>query len=408
MKRILLLVPSYSYRTGAFIEAARDLGVILTVGTDYRPVLSAEAESTVQIGLASVEEDLAVIRARAASQPFDGVIGTDDATVLLAAHVGTALGLPQNLPAAVEIATNKLLMRRALRDKQLPTPQFRYLNAAADLEAVAAQIEYPCVLKPLSLAGSRGVIRVDSPRQLVRAGERIRALLATIDGLDDDGLLAEGYIPGAELALEGVLKEGRLHPLALFDKPIPLTGPYFEETIYVTPSRFPIEIQQKVINAVQAAVMAIGLTDGAVHAEVRVNEGGVWVLEVAPRSIGGLCAGSLDLGGQALESILMASALGEDVCPSAQKGASGVMMMPISDPGELRSVCGVAAAQKVPGIVDVIVTIAPGEHVVPLPEGGRYLGFIFAKAPTPTAVQDALIGAFALLDISIVRYAREL
>jgi biotin carboxylase len=408
VKRILLLVPSYSYRTGAFIEAARDLGVILTVGTDYRPVLSAEAESTVQIGLASVEEDLAVIRARAASQPFDGVIGTDDATVLLAAHVGTALGLPQNLPAAVEIATNKLLMRRALRDKQLPTPQFRYLNAAADLEAVAAQIEYPCVLKPLSLAGSRGVIRVDSPRQLVRAGERIRALLATIDGLDDDGLLAEGYIPGAELALEGVLKEGRLHPLALFDKPIPLTGPYFEETIYVTPSRFPIEIQQKVINAVQAAVMAIGLTDGAVHAEVRVNEGGVWVLEVAPRSIGGLCAGSLDLGGQALESILMASALGEDVCPSAQKGASGVMMMPISDPGELRSVCGVAAAQKVPGIVDVIVTIAPGEHVVPLPEGGRYLGFIFAKAPTPTAVQDALIGAFALLDISIVRYAREL
>src|ERR1700761_8747986 len=150
----------------------------------------------------------------------------------------------------------------------------------------------------MSLSASQGVVRANSRDEFVAAAERIRRLLGSPEILARkeaglDRLIVEGFLPGKEVAVEGLLTDGELRVLAIFDKPDPLDGPYFEETIYVAPSRLSDVVQNEIERSARDAVRAIGLTQGPVHAEFRVNEDGVWPLEVAPRPIGGLCARAL-------------------------------------------------------------------------------------------------------------------
>ncbi len=409
MPRLLLLMSTRTYRARAFMRAAHRLGAEVVVGSERRNALAkARPGTTLLVDLRHPERAVEQIVAAGRERSFDAIVGVDDDATLVAAMGAAALGIPHNDVAAVRATRNKYLMRRLLADAEAPSPWFELLPLDGDLAAAARRLSYPCVVKPVSLSASRGVIRADDPAGLLAAVERIRAILADPEVAADGGedarvVLVEGFIPGVEVAVEGMLLDGRLKVLALFDKPDPLDGPYFEETIYVTPSRMTAEDQRRVAEAAGHAAAALGLREGPVHAELRVNDQGAWIVEIAARSIGGLCSDVLEFGGGlSLEELILMHAVGADVSAfERERQPSGVMMLPIPRAGILEAVHGVEEARAVPGIAGVTISIPIGDRVVPLPEGNRYLGFIFARAETPEAVEAALREAHRRMDFEI-------
>jgi biotin carboxylase len=350
------------------------------------------------------------IAALARERPIAGVVPADDGTAVIAALAQERLGLPANPPDAARRAGDKRRQRAALAAAGVPVPRFEVHRVSDGPARAAAAAPYPCVLKPVGLSASRGVIRADDPAAFAAAFRRIEKLLrrarAERRPQDDgarDALLVESFVPGAEVALEGLLRGGELEVLALFDKPDPLDGPFFEETLYVTPSRHPAALAAAVVATTARAAAALGLREGPVHAELRLAPSGPVVLEVAARSIGGLCSRTLRFGaGITLEEVLVAHAVGLPLASLRRDArAAGVMMLPIPRAGILRGVSGVEAARAVPSVEDVVITIPAGREVEPLPEGDAYLGFAFARAATPEEVEAALRAAHARLAFDI-------
>ena len=408
MERLLLLIPTTSYRVSDFLAAADRLGVDVVVGSNQRSVLEEFADGgTVTLDLADPAKGTAEIVAYARERPLAAIIGVDDETTVLAATASAALDLPHNAPESVAAARNKFRFRTALANAGPRSPAFRLLSVDDDARRAAREQSFPCVLKPLSLAASRGVIRADDAAGFVAAFGRIGAFLRSPDvaGLGDaaEAILVEDYIPGVEVALEALLVGGRLNVLALFDKPDPLEGPFFEETIYVTPSRLAAATQESIVAETTRAVAALGLHDGPVHAELRVNDRGPWVIELAARSIGGLCSRVLRFGaGVRLEELILRHALGLPIeSLEREQRPAGVMMIPTPKAGILRAVHGLDEARGVAGIDEVTISIAIGREAIPPPEGYRYLGFLFARADTPEAAEAALREAHACLDFDI-------
>ena len=394
MPRILILSTTTGYQLRSFGEAAVRLGIDLIFATDRCHLIDDPwRDAAVPVRFHDEDGSLREIAAAARSAPLDGLIAVGDRPVVLAARVAEMLGLRGNPPDAAAASANKLAARRCFAAAGLAVPWFRTMTDGS----VPSGIRYPCVVKPLGLSGSRGVIRADTPEQLTAAVTRVRALLARKDvralrtGLDDE-ILVEGFVAGREYAIEGVLSEGRLHVFTIFDKPDPLDGPFFEETIYLTPSALPDHTRQEVVATVGRAATALGLRDGPIHAECRVGAGGVVVLEIAARPIGGLCSKVLRFEhGEPLEEILLRHALGEDVSGARLEAcASGVMMIPIPRQGRLKRVEGEAEARQVGGIEDVRITARPHQLLEPLPEAASYLGFIFARGESMRAVDHAL------------------
>jgi biotin carboxylase len=406
--RLLLLLPTRTYRTEDFIDAARTLGVDLVCASEKPSTLEDLAPDNL-LTLDFADPIAAAARAAewSAERPLAAVVGVDDVTAPVAAAIAERLHLRASAPAAVDATRDKYQMRQCLAAAGVPVPRFRRIALDEQPLRASRGVEYPCVLKPLALSASRGVIRASNADQFIAAFERIRALLqrddVSVSGDAARYLLAEQYVPGLEVALEGLLTAGELHTLALFDKPDPLEGPFFEETIYVTPSRLPPIVQDRLRGATVAACAALGLTEGPVHAELRLNDDGPWVLEVAARSIGGLCSRTLRFGtGMTLEEIILRHALGWPIASlERERRAAGVMMIPIPRAGRLDAVRGVDDARAVPGVEDVVVSAHTGQTLVPLPEGWQYLGFIFARADSPADVEDALRIAHARLSFEI-------
>jgi biotin carboxylase len=404
--RLLLLVPSATYRARDFLDAARALGVDVVIGTEQAHALQEVMGSrTLEVPLDDPAEAARVIVAHDAVVPLDAVIAVDDMGTLVAAQASALLGLRHNPPDAVAAARDKLAMRTRLAAFEVPQPAFAALAAGAgpeEVAAVARAVGLPSVIKPTTLSGSQGVLRADTPEEAVAVAARVRAI-ATDAGVDPGApLLVERFAPGPEVAVEGLIVSGELRTLAVFDKPDPLDGPAFEETIYVTPSRLSPNDLGAVLAATAAATAALGLVDGPVHAEVRVHDGRATVIEVAARTIGGLCSRALSFStGRSLEELVIAHALGLPLGATGALGASGVLMVPIPRAGTLVGVDGQAEARQVPGVIDVQITIAPGRAVAPVPEGNRYLGFVFARDSTPSRVEKALRRAWDCLDVRV-------
>jgi biotin carboxylase len=398
MHRVLLLMTTTTYRASAFLEAARCLDVPVVVGSERPQALSVtNPGGHLTLDFSAPEEAARTVVAFARDYPISAVVAADDDGVILAAMASAALGLPHNPVEAVAAARNKYRMRQVLAEADIPCPRFERFSIHHDPADVARRVSYPCVVKPLALSASRGVIRADDAAQFVAAFDRLVAILhrpevATLAGRSAQEILVESFIPGVEVALEGLLTHGKLKVLALFDKPDPLDGPFFEETIYVTPSRFPRAVQEAITARTANVATALGLWQGPVHAELRVNDRGTWMLEIAPRSIGGLCSRTLRFdSGMSLEELILRHALGLDVeVIEREQRAAGVMMIPIPQAGTLRQVLGQEEAKRVPGVEDLRLTIPIGQEVVPVPEGSKYLGFIFARGETPEAVEVAL------------------
>jgi len=417
MPRLLLFATTTGYQTRAFGEAAERLGVHLVFATDRCDMLDDPwQDEAIPIRFHDEARSVAAVLESVRARPVAGVLVVGDRPTVIAARVTEALGFPGHPPGSAAIARNKLLTRERLRDSGLLVPWFVAASAEADPTVLAASAMFPCVVKPLALSGSRGVIRADDPSTFLTAFGRLRAVLRAPDVRAErndahDTVLIEGFIEGPEFALEGLLHHGALHVLALFDKPDPLDGPYFEETIYRTPSAAPGLVQRAIVDEVGRAAAALGLRHGPIHAECRVNDRGVFVLEVAARPIGGLCARALrfehgvasrEVDSRSLEELLMRHALGE--APdgwSRESTASGVMMIPIPRRGIFRRVTGIDEARRVEGVEDVRITAKPDQLLVPLPEGASYLGFIFARGARGADVEDALRASHRLLHFTI-------
>ncbi|MDP6581234.1 MAG: ATP-grasp domain-containing protein [Vicinamibacterales bacterium] len=413
MRRVLLIASKTGYQTRAFGEAAERAGVELVFATDRCKQLDNPwRDGAIPVRFHDEAAFLEAIGAVARQRPFDGVLGVGDRPALFAALAADALGLRGHPPPAARLSGNKLETRRCLASAGLPCPVFHDVALDGAVDAAIGGIDFPCVVKPLVLSGSRGVIRADDPDTLRAAVERVRRLLTRGDlrarrDSADTRVVVETFIPGREYAVEGLVEDGVFRVLALFDKPDPLDGPFFEETIYVTPSAEPDVTRRRIEQGVGDAVRALGLRQGPVHAECRVNDKGVFVLEVAPRPIGGLCARALRFAGPhgsvlSLEELLLRHALGESANDYRREtAASAVMMIPIPRAGTYRRTDGVAEAGAVPGIVNVVMTAKRDQRMEPPPEGASYLGFIFARANDPGAAVEAVRQAHAQLGIVI-------
>lgn len=406
MPRVLLVVPSATYRAPDFLEAADHLGVEVVIASDAGQALATTMPNPpLQVDLTDPEHAGDEIVAHRNAVDFDAVVGVDDQSAAAANHAAATLGFPHNPADAVRPTRDKLLLREVLTAAGLTQPRFMHLGEAGDAAAVASEVGYPCVIKPTGLAASRGVIRVDDDTAARAAHDRIRAILGCA-GLDASApLVVEAFVPGPEVAVEAIVRSGTVDVLAVFDKPDPLDGPYFEETIYTTPSRHPRPTVRAATEAVAAAAGALGLREGPVHAELRLADNGPVVLEVAARTIGGLCGRVLRFGaGISLEEVVIRHALGRDATagPTRREARpAGVMMLPIPARGRLVRVDGLDEAASVPGIKGIEITVAPGRIIEPLPEGDRYLGFAFASASTPDEVERALRRAHARLIVIV-------
>jgi len=413
-KRLLLFTAKLGYQTRSFEDAARKLSVQLVYVTDRCHQLEDPwGDQAIAVHFETPEAAAYTVMEAIRGQDVGGILALGDRPAAAAAYAARGLGVRYNHPAAVEACRSKLRMKEVFRDAGLSVPWFRNLPIDPAPEPVLLGISYPCVLKPLSLSASQGVMRANNREEFLAAAARVRLLLKSPEILATrepnlDQMLVEGYIPGREVAIEGLLTDGALSVLAIFDKPDPLEGPYFEERIYVTPSRLPDSVQRAVEKCARDAVRVLGLSHGPIHAEFRINEDGVWPLEIAPRPIGGLCARALrfclDSASEpiGLEELLVRHALELPGCDCQREGmASGVMMLPVPKSGILEGVAGEEAARSIPGITELSITARQRDAIAAWPEGSSYLGFLFARGSTSAEVEQALREAHEKLSFTI-------
>jgi len=412
MKSVLLLATTTGYQTRMFADAASRLGIELLYATDRCDHLENPwRDNAIAVRFHEEWRSVDSILKAVDKNPPQAVIAVGDRPTVMAAYLTRLLGLPGHPPEAATAARDKRLTREKLKAAGLPTPSYITVPMLIDPSALLDRLELPVVVKPTVLSASRGVIRADDPLSFVTAFDRVRRLLQSPEVRDlrdseADVIQIEEYIPGREYAVEGVIEHGRLRTLAIFDKPDPLEGPFFEETIYLTPSRATATTLRQLENAVADAASALGLHHGPIHAECRVNQRGVYVLEVAARPIGGLCARALRFEREGLsigfEEFLLRQALGESMAAwQRESQASAVMMIPIPRSGVYRRVEGVEFASAVDGIDDVTITAKADQQLLALPEGASYLGFIFARAASADAAERAVRDAHARLRFTI-------
>jgi len=392
VRRLLLVTPKNSYRTAAYLRAAARLNLLPLVVSDAEPGALSAGAAGVRVSLRDEAADLALLVRSSLLDGVHGVVGAEERALPLAAAAAKYCGLPHNSVDAVRVSRDKYRARLRHRRAGLNTPDFALARPrdAGAVEAMRKQVGFPCVVKPLALSASQGVIRSDDAGALARNLRRVRRILRD-QGFAGEELLVEKFIPGTEVAVEAVLHRGELIGVAIFDKPDEMDGPFFEESCYTTPSRLPQSVQREVYRVVGQTCRAQGLFHGPVHVECRINDDGVWPLEAAARTIGGECARLFTLaGGEDLESMVLRNALGEPPAPLPVAGGAGVLMLPAPGPGTLRRVGGLSAARAVPGVVEIKINVREGQVLRPWPEGAVYPGFVFAAADSPAAAEAAL------------------
>jgi len=408
---LLLIAPHGSYRTMRYLQAAARLDLNVVIVSEGKYSIVSEYAQGVHVQFSRPEEALAIILKETVSNNITVVIGTDDSVIELAAKVAQHLDLAHNDVNAARLARRKDLARDVLKQNNVPIPEYRLfklddlLDVSSEKESDVSQKEFPLVIKPLSLSASRGVIRVNNQKELLSAAQRVKKLLdrqTDLEAFEIERVLLEEYIHGEEIAVEGVVENGKFKLLTIFDKPDPLHGPYFEETYYITPTRLDSVMVDEVSKIVQSACEVYGINTGPVHAECRIRESQVYLIEMAARTIGGLCSDILEYGlGCTLEEIVLKQAIGTATEATFSETAAGVLMIPVTQQGILRRIEGLLEASKVEFIEDINIQLRDGYELVPLPEGNSYLGFVFAKAPSFEQVEHALRTAYACLNIVV-------
>ena len=410
---LVLIAPHGSYRTMRYLQAAEKLNLAVMIISEGEHSIVSEYAQGVHVQFHQPEHALESILSEInkANTQVVSVIGTDDSVIEIAANVAKELGLSYNNVNSAQLARRKDLARKALKENKTPIPYFKLFEIDKTLEQILSNTlqddfnHFPVVIKPLALSASRGVIRVNNINELEKGLKQVKTILEKHTDLDDyeqQWVLLEEYIHGEEIAVEGIVENGQFKLLTIFDKPDPLYGPYFEETYYITPSRLSSELSQQVVDVVQSACEAYGIQTGPVHAECRLRDSKAYLIEMAARTIGGLCSDILEYGlGCSLEEVVLRQSIGQAVDSSFSETSAGVLMIPVPSKGILKRVEGLLEAGKVEYIEDINIQLRDGYELIPLPEGNSYLGFVFAKAPSFELVEKALRQAYACLNVVV-------
>tara|TARA_R110002074_G_scaffold81724_1_gene182986 strand:+ start:38497 stop:39735 length:1239 start_codon:yes stop_codon:yes gene_type:complete len=403
VRSVLLIAPHNSYRIHAYIEAAQRLDIALVIASQSEFSLVSAVANGIQIDFSDMALSLQRIVTAHQEHQFSAVIASDDGSVALVALVGKTLGLSANAEDSAELTRRKDLARLRLKQHGQSIPGFRVINTSLPLLDQLSQLDYPVVVKPVSMSGSKGVIKANNEQECIAAVERIKPLLSQLANEEErTTILIEEFLDGPEVAYEGLLHKGRLRQLTIFDKPEPMNGPFFEESYYISPSRHSVSWQKIIHQRVSEACVAYGLTEGPIHAELRLIDKDAYIIEIAARTIGGDCADMLKFGlNIGLEELVLLQAMGKPIDIPEMKNSVGVLMIPIPEQGILRRVEGIEKAKKINGITNIGISVREGYELLPLPEGSSYLGFIFAKAPTQHLVESALRAAQACLNVVI-------
>ena len=399
MPRVVVVLPTTTYRAEDFFDAASSLGIDLIVASDENPVIDM-GDRCIVIDCENPAEAAAAVESLGEATPLDGIVAADDAGVMVAAIAGTRLGLRANPPEAAMATRDKSMMRRLLSQAEVPQPLFAAVSEDADAHKAAETVGYPLVAKPLNRSASQGVLRIDHPDDLASGLQQVRASI----GEPRATLLVEEYMPGHEIAVEGLLDCGALNVLAIFDKPDTKPGPTFPETIFVTPSQMSDTDQTEAVRVSEMACRALGLTSGPVHIELKVNDRKTRIIELAARSIGGLCSRSLNFGlaGTSLESLILRNAVGMDKPElRRERSSGGVLMLPIPKGGRFKGVQGESEARVIPGVTGMDITVPVGARIAALPAGDRYVGFVYARGETAAQVETSLRTAQETLRVQV-------
>jgi biotin carboxylase len=398
MPRAVVILPSTTYRADDFVKAAEALGIDLVVVSEQPPPFDM-GDRYVRVDCSDPHAAAELVAALGDEVALDGVVAADDGGVLIAAIVGSKLGLHANHPDAAAATRDKEVQRRRFETAEVPQPRFAVVTPGTSGVEGAVAVGFPLVVKPTTRSASQGVVRATDVDELRHRIHQVRDIVG-----EGETLLLEEFMEGAEVAVEGLMVGGELTVLTIFDKPDTSDGPTFAETILVTPSRHSDEDQTEMTRVAAAAVRALGITHGPVHVELKVDNGSVGVIEVAARSIGGLCSRSLNFGlmGTTLESLILRNAIGLDKPELRRESlASGVLMIPVPRSGILGAISGVETAREIPGVTGIDLMVQPGSIVLAPPEGDRYLGFVFARGETPEAVESALRTAMSTITVEV-------
>lgn len=382
------MAPAGSYRVREFLLAAEALGCDVVVASDAP---SAIPGSVLAVRFGDPESAAAILLRDAGG--IDAVVGTDGGAVAVAGAVARRLGRPANPPAALAASANKYLQRVNAAAAAIAQPAFQLVDAVDDAEGWSA---FPAVVKPLDRSGSQGVVRADDAAGLADAIAHVGHIVGA-----RSPLLVEEMVHGVEVAVEGLMRGGRLEVLAVFEKPETPQGPTFPETILVAPARLATATLHRVVDTARRAATAVGLVEGPVHVECMVDGDRVWFLELAARTIGGFCGRALEQGGVSLEELVIRHAIGMDLPERTAVHATGVLMLPVPDAGRVTAVRGVEMAGTVDGVTSVVMSVGIGEEVLPLPVGNRYAGFVFARGDYTDEVEAALRAAWSVIEVEV-------
>lgn len=330
-----------------------------------------------------------------------GVLASDDWDVVAAAMIADKLGLRFVGVETALAATNKFLMRQRLRNGGAVVPDFQCFAIGDNAGEIAKSLRFPVVIKPTYGQGSLGVIRADTVDEFEKAFQYTSRIIVDLDMRpsavrDRSGILVEQYIPGEEYTVELLMHEGKPYSLAVFEKPDPLEGPYFEEGIYVTPIRRDEKIRSLLVEAAIRGSRALGIETGPCHCELRLSGELPYILEIAARPIGGFCSQVFaDLMGFDLHDLVLQNAVGLPVMPPpiADGVALGVMMLPVPGRGNLARVSGVDRALDIDGIMSVKIHVEAGSRILPYPEQSCYIGTVLATGSSADEVVARLKSA---------------
>ena len=387
MKKLLLVIPENSYKSNDFVVAAEKLGIDFLIITDSEQV-SSKFSDTVIINKFDAELNKNNLKKL---KDVTHVLPVDHSALKFSGYLVDLLEVKGNKLESINLSMNKYESRKIFNSLLDIKVNNEIIKNIDDVNTFINK-NGTSVLKPIYGTASKSVLKINN---VEKNKEQIEKLMQ--DCFDQD-LVIEEYIDGKEYALEGTIINSELKKIVIFDKPVEYKHPYFEESIYITPSELSSEAEKRVVSIVDKACKKIGLEDGPVHVEFKINENQIFIIEINPRMIGGLCSRCLSFGlfKVSLEEIILHAFMNNELKNiELLNNYVGVLMIPTPKSGKFISI-NKEELEKIPNISNVEITVPEGSDLLEPPYGDKYLGFAFSQGIDKKTVNESLLTAMNL------------
>jgi hypothetical protein len=387
MKKVLLVIPEKSYKSNDFVVAAKRLKIPFSIITDSQQVSERLSDNII---VYNFQKDIS-LEILEKLKNITHILPVDHSSLEFAAKLRDLLSATGNSYVSVMNAMDKYKSRTIFNDVTEVKIKNAYINDPKDLITFMSKINIG-VLKPTRGTASNKVIKVTQQNMDQLLIQNI------IKDCDENELIIEEFIEGDEYAFEGILIDSKLSKFVVFEKPLAFVEPYFEESIYITPSNLSNEIIESVHKRLQKACQKLGLTNGPIHAEFKISNNEVFLIEINPRMIGGLCSRCLSFGlfKQSLEELILLSfSTGKFKKVELLSNYVGVLMLPVPKSGKFISI-NHNEIMKIENVSSVDITVSKNTLLQMPPNGERYLGFVFSQGENKSVVMRALESAIKI------------